>query len=54
MIIDYAKKNNIKLILITDIYIKPIENENIVTIYVARCELFEFNSLTGPLFLIER
>ena len=53
VIIDYAKKNNIKLILITDIYIKPIENENIVTIYVARGELFEFHSLTGPLFLIE-
>lgn len=53
VIIDYAKKNNIKLILITDIYIKPIENENIVTIYVSRGELFEFHSLTGPLFLIE-
>ena len=53
VIIDYAKKNNIKLILITDIYIKPIDNENIVTIYVARGELFEFHSLTGPLFLIE-
>ena len=53
IILDYAKKNNIKIIMITDIMIKPIDSENIVTIYVSRGELFEFHSLTGPLFLIE-
>ena len=53
VLMDYAKKNNIKVILITDIYIKPNDNDNIVTIYVSRGELFEFHSLTGPLFLIE-
>lgn len=53
VILDFAKKNNIKLILITDIFIKPIDNVNIVTLYVARGELFEFHSLAAPLFLIE-
>ncbi|MEG0857528.1 MAG: MurR/RpiR family transcriptional regulator [Terrisporobacter sp.] len=53
VLLDYAKKNNIKVILITDIFIKPIEQENMLTIYVSRGELFEFHSLTGPLFLIE-
>lgn len=53
VILDYAKKNNIKIVLITDIMIKPIKDENVVTIHVSRGELFEFHSLTGPLFLIE-
>lgn len=53
VILDYAKKNNINVILITDMIIKPLESENIITIYVSRGELFEFHSLTGPLFLIE-
>lgn len=53
VILDFAKKNNIKVILITDIFIKPIEHDNIITIYVSRGELFEFHSLTAPLFLIE-
>lgn len=53
VILDYAKKNNIKVILITDIMIKPIDSDNVITIYVSRGELFEFHSLTGPLFLIE-
>ncbi len=53
VIIDFAKKNNIKLVLITDMIIKPFEDENIITLYISRGELFEFHSLTGPLFLIE-
>ena len=53
VIIDFAKKNNIKFVLITDMIVKPIEGENIITLYISRWKLFEFHSLTGPLFLIE-
>ncbi|WP_394884745.1 MurR/RpiR family transcriptional regulator [Clostridium butyricum] len=53
VILDYATEINCKVIIITDILIKPFNNHNIITFYVSRGELLEFHSLVGPLFFIE-
>lgn len=53
VIIDYAKEVGCKVIILTDILIKPFDDDNITTFYVSRGELLEFHSLVGPLFFIE-
>lgn len=53
VLLDFAKYNNIKTVIITDLNIKPIDNKNILTLNVYRGEMLEFHSMIGPLFLIE-
>lgn len=53
VIMDYAKELGCNIVIITDILIKPFDDNNIITFYVSRGELLEFHSLVGPLFFIE-